>query len=64
MTDLKFIINYKKDKRVHIILNKKKTLGAGKSRNIGIDAAKGKYICFIDADDTWKKIRLKNNFYS
>lgn len=58
-TDFKYIKEItKKDKRIHIILNKK-NLGAGKSRNIGINAARGKYICFIDADDIWKKNKIK-----
>ena len=33
-------------------------MGAGLSRNFGISKSKGKYICFIDADDIWKKINL------
>ena len=45
------------DKRVQLLVNKK-NLGAGRSRNIGISKAKGKYICFIDADDIWKKNKL------
>lgn len=28
-----------------------KNMGAGASRNVGIEAATGKYICFVDADD-------------
>ena len=35
-----------------------KNLGAGESRNKGIKK-KGKYICFIDADDIWHKNKLK-----
>ena len=41
-----------------IIINKK-NLGAGKSRNIGIDQSKGKFICFLDADDVWHKNKIK-----
>ena len=33
--------------------------GAGFSRNIGIKAATGKYISFLDADDLWKPHRLE-----
>ena len=46
------------NKKVKIILNKN-NLGAGLSRNIGIKYAKGYYIAFIDADDTWNKNKLK-----
>jgi teichuronic acid biosynthesis glycosyltransferase TuaG len=47
----------KKDKRISIIINKK-NLGAGHSRNIGINASKGKFIAFIDADDIWRKDKI------
>lgn len=46
------------DKRVKIIVNRK-NLGAGNSRNIGIKKSKGKFISFIDADDTWKLHKIK-----
>jgi|TARA_B100000787_G_scaffold166559_1_gene151974 teichuronic acid biosynthesis glycosyltransferase TuaG len=46
------------DSRVKIIVNKK-NLGAGNSRNIGIQKSKGKFISFIDADDIWKLHKIK-----
>tara|TARA_B100001057_G_C22809538_1_gene934852 strand:+ start:261 stop:1019 length:759 start_codon:yes stop_codon:yes gene_type:complete len=45
------------DKRIKLIINKK-NLGAGASRNIGISKSTGEYLCFIDADDYWKKNKL------
>ena len=58
-SELDFIKNLVKiDKRIKLIINKK-NLGAGLSRNKGILKAKGKYISFIDADDLWKKDKLK-----
>jgi len=57
-SDIKFlrkIIN--KYKNTKLIINKMQ-LGAGASRNIGIEIAKGRYICFLDCDDIWKKDKL------
>ena len=33
-------------------------MGAGKSRNIGINNSNGKFIAFLDADDTWQTEKL------
>ncbi len=49
----------KKDSRIKIIKNNTK-LGAGFSRNIGIERSNGKYIAFLDADDTWSPDKLKS----
>jgi teichuronic acid biosynthesis glycosyltransferase TuaG len=47
-----------KDSRIKLIINKKR-LGAGLSRNIGIEHGKGSWLAFIDADDIWKKDKLE-----
>ena len=46
------------DNRIRLIVNKK-SLGAGKSRNLGISKAKAKFIAFLDADDLWKKDKIE-----
>lgn len=44
--------------KVHLIANDL-NLGAAKTRNKGIEKAKGKYIAFLDGDDLWKPDKLK-----
>ena len=48
----------KKTPRSKIIINKN-NMGAGLSRNKGINYAKSKYIAFCDADDLWHKKKLE-----
>ena len=68
--DLKFLTKlFGENEKIKIIINNK-NLGAGLSRNIGIDQSRGEYIAFLDADDVWHKNKVqtqisfmkKNNF--
>ncbi|WP_394174916.1 glycosyltransferase family 2 protein [Thalassotalea litorea] len=42
---------------IHIFLNEQ-NLGAALSRNRGIDQSSGRYLAFLDADDSWQKDKL------
>ena len=57
--DYNFILYLKKKYKKIYIYRNKKNIGAGFSRNIGINKAKGKYVCFIDSDDCWDQHKLK-----
>lgn len=46
------------DRRIRLI-EKEKNGGAALARNTGIDAAEGRYIAFLDADDVWRPQKLK-----
>ena len=48
----------KKDKRIQIIKNEK-NLGVVETRNKGIREATGRYIAFLDSDDTWNNNKLE-----
>lgn len=46
------------DSRIRLI-KKEQNQGAAAARNTGVDAAKGRYIAFLDADDVWFPNRLE-----
>ncbi len=43
-----------------VLLKNSANSGAAKTRNNGIDAAKGRFIAFLDADDIWHPDKLQN----
>ena len=60
LSDLSYLEElFKSNKKIRILKNFQ-TIGAGFSRNRGIVNAKGEFIAFIDADDTWKRLKLEN----
>lgn len=48
----------KTDNRIRLI-RKDKNEGAAKARNTGLDAARGRFIAFLDADDVWYPEKLQ-----
>ena len=58
-SDLLFLKKIQRtDNRIRLVVNKK-SLGAGRSRNVGISKAKSNFIAFLDADDLWKKNKIE-----
>lgn len=57
--DTKTIVNhYITDQRIKYLRNEK-NMGANFSRNRGIRSAQGKYVAFLDSDNTWEKNKLE-----
>ena len=52
----------KKDSRIKVIKNET-NLRAAKTRNKGLDIARGEYITFIDSDDLWNNNFLEKQIY-
>ena len=48
----------KLDKRIKLIQNDT-NLGAGISRNVGLNHANGDYVCFLDSDDLWDENKVR-----
>ena len=56
-------VPFSKDERIRIVFNKKMK-GVSESRNIGIHAAHGEYIAFLDSDDYYPDPCSLDKLYS
>ena len=58
-TDLNYLKKLMATIKIKRLIVNKKNLGVASSRNIATKHIKGKYTAFIDADDLWKKDKIK-----
>lgn len=58
-TTISIIETYNKSESKIKLIQNKVNQGAGITRNIGIDEAKGDFIAFLDGDDLWRPNKLK-----
>lgn len=54
---LRALENQLQDSRIRVIYGERNE-GAAKARNAGVEAASGRYLAFLDADDIWKEDKL------
>ena len=47
------LISGLKENHPQIVYIKQENKGRSVARNVGIEAAKGEYVCFLDSDDQW-----------
>ena len=59
LDDLNVIEEFIKNNHKIKLIKNAKNLGAGRSRNIGIQNSTGKIIAFLDSDDYWDANRLQ-----
>ena len=60
--DYNYILDLIKTDSRFKIINNKKNFGVSYSRNVGLNFSKGKFICFLDADDLWTKDKLEKQY--
>lgn len=49
----------RKNSNIYVYSNEV-NMGSGRTRNIGLEKAKGQYIAFLDSDDIWNERKLEN----
>ena len=52
------LLNELKQRYPHLVVLSQINSGAGVARNLGISHATGKYIAFLDSDDSWAPTKL------
>lgn len=57
------VIKSFKDKRI-VLLKNKVNLGVSDTRNRGIRKATGRFLCFLDSDDIWDKMKVERQVAS
>ena len=53
---------FSNNKKIIIKKNRKNSGKPSIARNIGLKICSGRYVTFIDSDDTWKKNKLRNQY--